>query len=124
MPSSRLYFSVPPINDATIQSAGSVLSGGFSNKGGNPNIKFALSSQDRLLDTSELYLTGQILHVDATGAPLTLKAAAATTKAAFCANNGTTLQRYSNQNISNWNGVESMVKKIFVQSKMNLWLAQ
>lgn len=117
MPSSKVYFSIPPLNDNSVTSAGDVLSGGFSNKNGNGNIKFAISSQDRLLDTSDMYLTGQILHVDSTGAPITLKAAAATTKAEYSANNGTTLQSYTNQNISNWNGVESMVKKIFIQSK-------
>ena len=117
MPSSKVYFSIPPLNDNSVSSAGDALSGGFSNKNGNGNIKFAISSQDRLLDTSDLYLTGQILHVKSDGTPLTLKAAAATTKAEYSANNGTALQAVTNQNISNWNGVESMVKKIFIQSK-------
>ena len=115
MPSSKVYFSIPPLNDSSVSSAANQISGGFSNKNGNGNIKFALSSQDRLLDTSDLYLTGQVIHVKSDGTPLTLKAAAATTKAEYSANNGTGLQAVTNQNISNWNGLESMVKKIFIQ---------
>ena len=117
MPSSKVYFSIPPLNDQSVKSSGDDLSGGFSNKNGNGNIKFAISSQDRLLDTSDLYLTGQVIHVLNDGSPITLKTGATTTKAEYSANNGTGLQAYTNQNISNWNGLESMVKKIFIQSK-------
>ena len=117
MPVQKIYFSVPPINDQSTQSAADVVTGGFSLNKGNGNIKFAISAQDRLLDTSDMYLTGRILHVTSTGAPLTLKAAAATTLAEFNANQGNTLQAYTNQNISNWGGVSNMIKRIFVQSK-------
>ena len=117
MPVSKVYFSVPPINDQSVSSAANAFSGGFSNVKGNANIKFQISAQDRLLDTSDLYLTGRILHVRADGSPLTLKPAAATTLAEFSASQGNTLQAYTNQNISNWGGVQNMVKRIFVQSK-------
>ena len=117
MPVSKVYFSIPPLNDQSVASAADVLSGGFSNVKGNANIKFQISAQDRLLDTSDMYLTGRILHVTSTGAPLTCKAAAATTLAEFNANNGASLQAYTNQNISNWGGVQNMVKRVFVQSK-------
>ena len=117
MPVSKVYFSIPPLNDQSVSSAANVFSGGFSNVKGNANIKFALSAQDRLLDTSDLYLTGRILHCTSTGAPITLKAGAATTIAEFNANNGNTLQAYTNQNISNWGGVQNMVKRVFIQSK-------
>lgn len=117
MPVSKVYYSIPPLNDQSVSSAGDVLSGGFSNVKGNANIKFQISAQDRLLDTSDMYLTGRILHVTSTGAPLTCKPAAATTLAEFNANNGTGLQAYTNNNISNWGGVQNMVKRVFVQSK-------
>lgn len=117
MPVSKVYFSVPPINDQSVSSAANAFSGGFSNVKGNANIKFQISAQDRLLDTSDLYLTGRILHVRADGSPLTLKPAAATTLAEFNASQGNTLQAYTNQNVSNWGGVQNMVKRIFVQSK-------
>ena len=83
MPVQKIYFSVPPINDQATQSAGNVVTGGFSLNKGNGNIKFAISAQDRLLDTSDMYLTGRIVHVTSTGAPLTLKAGQATTLAEF-----------------------------------------
>jgi len=117
MPVSKVYFSVPPLNDQSTASAGNVFTGGFSTNKGNANIKFAISAQDRLLDTSDLYLTGRIIHVTSTGAPLTLKAGAATTLAEFNANNGAGLQAVTNQNVSNWGGVQNMIKRIFVQSK-------
>ena len=117
MPVSKVYFSIPPLNDQSVSSAGDVFSGGFSNVKGNANIKFQIGAQDRLLDTSDMYLTGRILHCTSTGAPLTLKPAAATTLAEFNANNGATLQAYTNQNVSNWGGVQNMVKRVFIQSK-------
>jgi hypothetical protein len=117
MPVSKVYFSIPPLNDQATSSAGGNVSGGFSTVKGNSNIKFAISAQDRLLDTSDLYLTGRVIHVRSTGAPLTCKAAAATTLAEFNANNGANLQAYTNQNISNWGGLQNMIKRVFVQSK-------
>ena len=117
MPVSKVYYSIPPLNDQSVSSAADVLSGGFSNVKGNANIKFQISAQDRLLDTSDMYLTGRLIHVTSTGAPLTCKAAAATTLAEFNANNGAGLQAYTNNNISNWGGVQNMVKRVFVQSK-------
>lgn len=115
MPVSKVYFSIPPLNDQAASSAGDVMTGGFSTVKGNSNIKFAISAQDRLLDTSDLYLTGRIVHVKSDGTPLTVTAA--TPLASFNANNGNTLQAYTNQNISNWGGVQNMIKRIFVQSK-------
>lgn len=117
MPSQKVFYSIPPLNDQSVSSAANSISGGFSNKNGNANIKFAIGAQDRLLDTSDMYLTGKIIHVKNDGTPLTLKAGATTTKAEYSANNGTTLQAVSNQNISNFAGVSTMVKKIFIQSK-------
>jgi len=115
MPVSKVYFSIPPLNDQSVSSAADVMTGGFSTVKGNSNIKFAISAQDRLLDTSDLYLTGRIIHVRSTGGPLTVSAA--TPLASFNANNGNTLQAYTNQNISNWGGVQNMIKRVFVQSK-------
>lgn len=117
MPSQKVYFSIPPLNDQSVSSAANAVSGGFSTKNGNANIKFAIGSQDRLLDTSDMYLTGQIIHVKSDGTPLTMKAAAAASKADYSASNGANLQAVSNQNVSNFAGVSTMVKKIFIQSK-------
>ena len=115
MPVSKVYFSIPPINDLSVSTSTDVLSGGFSNSKGNGNIKFQISAQDRLLDTSDMYLTGRIVHVESTGKPLTLTAG--TTRAKYNAQNGAGVQKYTNQNISNWGGVSNMVKRVTVQSK-------
>ena len=115
MPVSKVHFSIPPINDLTVSSSSDTVSGGFSNSKGNGNIRFQISAQDRLLDTSDMYLTGRIIHVLNDNSPLTLTAA--TTKANYNAQNGTGLQKYTNQNISNWGGVSNMIKRITVQSK-------
>ena len=116
MPSQRVYFSVTPLNDQpTTGTAPKTLGGGFSPKNGNDKVRFALGTQDRLLPTDELYLTGQIVHVNSDGTPLAVDASI--TKANYNLNNGTTLQKFANQNISNFAGVETMIKKIFIQSK-------
>ena len=117
MPSQKVYFSIPPLNDQSTAAAGanatSNITGGFSNKNGNANIKFALGSQDRLLDTSDMYLTGRIIYVKSDGVPLTQKDSlnrpvpgTATTKANYSLNNGANLQAVSNQQISNFAGVD------------------
>ena len=116
MPSQKLYFSIPPLNDVSTGLNAGAITGGFSNKNGNSNIKFALGSQDRLLDTSDMYLTGQIVMVNSDGTPLTIDRGTMT-KSHFSENNGVNLQKISNQNISNFAGVETMIKRIFIQSK-------
>ncbi len=121
MPSQKVYFSIPPLNDQSVQSStGAVLSGGFSPKNGNSYVKFALSSQDRMLPTDEMYLTGRICMVNSDGTPLTPMengGTASITTPHYGANNGANLTQMANQNISNWNGLESVVKKIFITSK-------
>ena len=61
MPSKKLNFSVSPINDnPTVVSATTVING-FSHKNGFPTIKFSIPSQDLLLDTKSLRLSGQLI---------------------------------------------------------------
>ena len=57
MPVSKTFFSVPPVNDSSTQLNGNALTGGFSANKGNQFVKFALSAQDRMLDTSDMFLT-------------------------------------------------------------------
>lgn len=115
MPVSKVYFSVPPVNDLSISENAGAISGGFSNAKGNGNIRFQISAQDRLLDTSDMYLTGRIIHVKSDGTPLVVPVG--TTKANYNAQNGVNLQKVANQNISNWGGVSNMIKRVVVQSK-------
>lgn len=117
MPTQRVYFEIPPLNDQSTTSAAKVVSGGFSTVAGNENIRFALGSQDRLLPTDELYLSGQIIHVDATGTPIAVATTGGIDKAHYSLNNTADLTKFANQNVSNWGGYQTMIKKIFIQSK-------
>jgi hypothetical protein len=114
MPIQRIPFSIPPLNEqSTTSSAGGVLTGGFRFNG-NPNVKFSIPAQPRMIDTSEMYLTGQIVIMDgATNAPLSL----ANAEANFGANNGANLIKNSNLNISPWAGVENVIERVMVQTK-------
>ena len=115
MPISKTFFSVPPINDSSTQTNGNTLKSGFSANKGNQFVKFQLSAQERMLDTSDMFLTFQIVYVDSAGTPI--KMAAASTTASYSANNGADLAKTSNLNIGNWAGAQNAIKRIFVQSK-------
>lgn len=116
MPSQKVNFSLPPINDqGTSIDSSNKLTGGFSFNKGTANVRFAISAQDRLIDTSDMYLTGQIVYLDSSGDPI--QDASGVTRVNYNARNGAGLQRPANTNISNWSGCQNAVKRIFVQSK-------
>ncbi len=115
MPIQKVNFSIPPINDSSTSLSGTSLTGGFSANKGNQYIKFAISAQERMIDTSDLFLSARIVYVDSAGVPI--KIPAATTKADMGAGNGAGLMAVSNLNLDNWSGAQSAVKRIFVQSK-------
>jgi hypothetical protein len=115
MPVQKIAFSIPAVNDqATSIDSSNQLTGGFSFNKGNANIRFHISSQDRLIDTSDMYLTGQIVYLDSNGDPISV---GSPTKANYNAGNGANLQRGANTNISQWSGIQNAIKRIFVQSK-------
>ncbi len=114
MPSQQVYFSIPPINEIATSMNGDALSGGYSVDKGNQFIKFQISAQDRLLDTSDMYLTYQVVNVDSTGKPLRIRAG--TTQATYDAGQGATMEKLTNLNISNWSGTQNAFKKITIQS--------
>tara|TARA_R110002020_G_scaffold7264_2_gene30709 strand:+ start:21462 stop:22988 length:1527 start_codon:yes stop_codon:yes gene_type:complete len=116
MPVQKINFSIPAINEqATTINSSNKLAGGFSFNKGTANVRFSISAQDRMIDTSDMYLTGQIVYVDSAGDPI--QNAAALARANYNTNNGANLTRSCNTNISNWSGVQNAVKRIFVQSK-------
>jgi len=116
MPVQKVYYSIPATNDAQTQiDSNNKLSSGFSFTKGNANIRFSIAAQDRLLDTSDMYLTGQVIHMDSSADPIQISAA--TTRAQFNASNGTDMRAYTNLNLGNWAGLETAIKRIFVQSK-------
>ena len=116
MPAQKVAFSIPAINDqATSIDSSNKLTGGFSFNKGTANVRFSISAQDRMIDTSDMYLTGQIIYVDSAGDPI--QDANAVARADYNAGNGANLTRPTNTNISNWSGIQNSIKRIFVQSK-------
>lgn len=111
MPLQRINFSIPPLNEInTSANAAGTMVGGFRFNG-NPNVKFSIPSQPRMLDTSEMYLTGQVVMMDSAGAPKTFPTNNIND------NNGANLTAVANTNISPWGGVENVIERVFVQTK-------
>jgi len=106
------HFSLPPINEnQTSIDASNKLVGGASFNKGHPHVKFSIPAQDRMLKTSEMYLTGQIVVMNSDGTPLTLPTNNLEN------NNGINLTKQACLNWSNWGGVSNVIERVFVQSK-------
>ena len=106
------HFSLPPINEnQTSIDASNKLVGGASFNKGHPHVKFSVPAQDRMLKTSEMYLSGQIVVMNSDGTPLTLPTNNLEN------NNGVNLTKQANLNWSNWGGVSNVIERVFVQSK-------
>ena len=116
MPVKKLNFSFAPINDNPVSlDSGGKFQNGFSHKNGFPTIKFSIPAQDVLLDVGNLYLSGQFLVVDKDGNAYSTNDAG---KANYNVNNGSaTISQQNCLNKSNWNGVQSVIDKVVVQSK-------
>tara|TARA_R110001632_G_scaffold58684_2_gene142750 strand:- start:7989 stop:9488 length:1500 start_codon:yes stop_codon:yes gene_type:complete len=114
MPSKKLNFSVSPINDNPTVVSGTTVINGFSHKNGFPTIKFSIPSQDMLLDTKSLRLSGQLIVKNATGA---IQTTASGAYASYDTQNGAGLPASQAVNTSNWNGVSSLIDKLTIQSK-------
>ena len=111
MPISRIPFSIPPLNEInTSTDSNSKIAGGFRFNG-QPNVKFSVPAQPRLLDTSEMYLTGQIVMMDASNDRVSAPTAN------WSDNNGAALPYQANLNISPWAGVENAIERVMVQTK-------
>ena len=106
------HFSLPPINEnQTSIDASNKLVGGASFNKGHPHVKFSIPAQDRMLKTSEMYLTGQIVVMNSDGTPLNLPTNNLEN------NNGINLTKAACLNWSNWGGVSNVIERVFVQSK-------
>ena len=105
------HFSLPPINENQTSISGTKLVGGASFNKGHPHIKFSIPAQDRMLKTSEMYLTGQIVVMNSDGTTLTLP------NGNLENNNGVNLTKQANLNWSNWGGISNVIERVFVQSK-------
>ena len=113
MPSKKLNFSLSPINDNPVSVSGATLVNGFTHKNGFPTVKFSIPAQDLLLDTQSLYLCGQYILKKADGSlPQT-----ATASRTNYNNNNNSLEDCVKANFSNWNGIQSVIDKVVIQSK-------
>jgi len=115
MPIKKLNFSSSPLNDNPASFANGSFSNGFSHLNGQPTIKFSIPAQDVLLDTSSLFLTGQIVHQEPTAnAPISTSVA---DRATYSVNNNATISQNTQTNYNQWNGISSVIDKVVIQSK-------
>ena len=122
MPVKKLNFSIAPLNDNPATVSGNNIVNGFGHRNGFPTIKFTIPAQDVLLDTQNLFLSGQLI-VNGNDDGLvnnTLGTSAANRVAcvtAYNLQNATGTIANVNLNTSNWNGVSSVIDKVVIQSK-------
>lgn len=109
MPIDRSYFSIPALNETNLSNNGGTLQGGFAFNG-NPTVQFSIPAQNRMLDITNLHLTGQFIVCDSTGAVLS-------SRTNLGDNNGANLSQAGNLNLSNWGGVQNSISKVMIQSK-------
>jgi len=114
MPIDRSYFSIPAINETNTSNASAVggtakLSGGFLFNG-QPKAQFSIPAQNRMLDITNLYLTGQMVVCDKDGVTLS-------DESNLGVKNGADLSQAGNLNLSNWGGVQNCIQKVEIQSK-------
>ena len=113
MPIKKVNFSIAPINEnRVIQTGATTVTGGFSHKQGSATVRFSIPTSERLLQSSSLRLTGQIIlktandnvYNNAVGANI-------------LENNGVNLQRFTSCNMPTFGGVKNCIDKVIVQSK-------
>lgn len=115
MPIKKLNFSSSPLNDNPASFANARFNNGFSHLNGQPTIKFSIPAQDLLLDTSSLFLTGQIIHQAPDRTPIV--GTIGQRIANYDLNNGAQLRVNTQVNYNQWNGISSVIDKVVIQSK-------
>ena len=114
MPIQKVNFSIPPLNDSNTTSNTAntppTLTGGFTNTKGNPTIKFSIPAQDRLLNPTQMFLTGQVVHFDSASATYS-------NNDGLNESNGANISKASNLQIPTWNGLQGLIQKVMIQSK-------
>ena len=109
MPIDRNYFSIPALNETNLSNNGGNLQGGFAFNG-NPTAQFSIPAQNRMLDITNLHLTGQFIVCESDGSVLS-------SRTNLGDKNGANLSKAGNLNLSNWGGVQNAVSKIMITSK-------
>ena len=109
MPISKVAFSLPPLNDANVSESGANITGGFSFSKGSPVMKISIPAQPRMLDTSEMFLTGNLVCCNADGSIMNALD--------FSAVNGASLSKEGNLNLSTWGGAQNFISKVSCTSR-------
>ena len=110
MPLAKQSFSIPPLNDQPVSISGTQITGGMSFSKGAPVIKFSIPAQARLLETANLFITGQMVVCNSDGSILS-------DLNLISESNGADLTKAGNLNWSNWGGIQNVINKVSVQSK-------
>lgn len=107
MPSIKKFFQIRATNEPST---------GFSHRAGNPTIKFSIPSQDNLLETSSLRVTGRLQVSDKANARIVDNPLLDTW--GNVATDGTVdLLASWNVHPTNFGGVQNMIEKVVIQSK-------
>jgi len=115
MPIEKNYFSISPLNDNPLQSAGANgVEGGFSFKESNPIVKFSLPAIEKLLEVNSLVLSGQFFIKDSS----TNEGFGRETNYTNINNdNGANMTPETAINIPNHGGVHNVIDKVVIQTK-------
>ena len=115
MPIEKNYFSISPLNDNPLQSAGTNgVEGGFSFKESNPIVKFSLPAIEKLLETTSLVLSGQFFFKDSsTNEPF----GRTTNYTNINLDNGANMTAETATNLPNHGGVHNVNDKVVIQTK-------
>lgn len=116
MPITKKHFSLAPLNDNPVNiDAGGNITGGFSHKDGYPTIKWSIPSQNAMLETSTLHLTGQFLIKKDDGTLFNDAPAAGDQTLNVAASTSVTQIKHSN-----FGGIKNVIDKVVLQSKKSL----
>ena len=115
MPIEKNYFSISPLNDNPLQSAGANgVEGGFSFKESNPIVKFSLPAIEKLLEVNSLVLSGQFFIKDSS----TNEGFGRETNYTNINNdNGANMTPETAINLPNHGGVHNVIDKVVIQTK-------
>jgi len=103
-----------PLNDNPASFSNNQFQNGFSHSRGQPTIKFSIPAQDLLLDTTSLFLSGQVIFQNPTPAIIQTTEAA---KANYNNQNNANVTDNTQTNYNGWNGISSVIDKVVIQSK-------
>ena len=115
MPIEKNYFSISPLNDNPLQTAGTNgVEGGFSFKESNPIVKFSFPAIEKLLEVDSLVLSGQFFIKDSS---TNEGFGRVTNYTNINLDNGVNMTEETAVNIPNHGGVHNVIDKVVIQTK-------